>query len=101
MPREKKFNINDYISEVDSVSTVNHPSHYNFSRFEVIDVLEEWFPDDPLLWQVAKYIARAAHKGDMITDLEKAQFYLSRRISKCRRVKESAKQSKQSERSMK
>jgi len=38
---------------------VNHPNHYTFGRYEVIDVLEDWFPTDPLLWQVGKYIARA------------------------------------------
>ena len=59
---------------------VNHPSHYTFGRFEVIDVLEDWFPDDPLLWQVVKYLARAKHKGNLLQDLEKAQFYLQRRI---------------------
>ena len=59
---------------------VNHPSHYTFGRFEVIDVLEDWFSDDPLLWQVVKYLARAKHKGNLLQDLEKAQFYLQRRI---------------------
>ncbi len=61
---------------------VNHPPHYTFGRFEVIDVLEDWFPDDPLLWQVGKYIARAVRKGDAVTDLKKARFYLDRRIKK-------------------
>lgn len=60
---------------------VNHPSHYTFGRFEVIDVLEDWFPDDPLLWQVGKYIARASKKGKELEDLQKARFYLERRIA--------------------
>jgi hypothetical protein len=38
---------------------VNHPKHYTFGVFEVIDVLQDWFPTNPLLWQVGKYIARA------------------------------------------
>lgn len=59
---------------------VSHPAHYTFSPYEVIDVLEAWFPHDPLLWQVGKYIARAAHKGHELEDLEKARFYLDRRI---------------------
>jgi len=59
---------------------VNHPPHYTFGRFEVIEVLEDWFPDDPLLWQVVKYLARAKHKGNFTQDLEKAQFYLNRKI---------------------
>jgi hypothetical protein len=59
---------------------VNHPSHYTFGRFEVIDVLEDWFPEDPLLWQTVKYLARAKHKGNFLQDLKKAQFYLNKRI---------------------
>ena len=61
---------------------VNNPSHYTYSNFETIDVLEAWFPDDPLLWQVGKYISRSKHKGNEIQDLEKAEFYLKRKIKK-------------------
>lgn len=61
---------------------VNHPSHYTFSKFEVIDVLEDWFGSDPLLWQVGKYIARAGKKGSEIEDFKKAAWYLERRIKK-------------------
>lgn len=60
---------------------VNHPPHYTFGRFEVIDVLEDWFPKDPLCWQVGKYLARAAHKGRELQDLKKAEFYLKRKIA--------------------
>jgi hypothetical protein len=59
---------------------VNHPSHYTFGRFEVIDVLQDWFPYNPLLWQVVKYVARARYKGNMLQDLKKAQFYLNKAI---------------------
>jgi len=61
---------------------VNHPAHYTFGKFEVIDVLEDFFPADPLLWQVGKYIARAGRKGNALEDLEKAEWYLRRRIEK-------------------
>jgi hypothetical protein len=64
--------------------SVNHPSHYTFSKYEVLDVLMEWFPDNPLLWQVNKYIARAKHKGNYIEDLEKARFYLDEAIGLAR-----------------
>ena len=60
---------------------VNHPTHYTFGRFEVIDVLMDWFPRNPLLWQVGKYIARAEHKGKELEDLRKARFYLDRKIA--------------------
>jgi hypothetical protein len=61
---------------------VTHPEHYTFGKYEVIDVLEDWFPADPLLWQVGKYIARAGRKGSLIEDLKKAAWYLQRRIKK-------------------
>ena len=61
---------------------VEHPAHYTFGKYEVIDVLEDWFPREPLLWQTGKYIARAAHKGKMLEDLKKARFYLDRRIAR-------------------
>jgi hypothetical protein len=48
----------------------------------VIDVLEDWFPADPLLWQVGKYVARAGRKGSLVEDLKKAAWYLNRRIEK-------------------
>jgi Protein of unknwon function (DUF3310) len=59
---------------------VNHPSHYTFEKFEVLDVLQDWFPTQPLLWQVVKYIARADHKGNKLQDLQKAEFYLKKAI---------------------
>ena len=60
---------------------VNHPLHYTFSKYEVIKVLDEWFSDNPLIWQVVKYLARAKHKGNELQDYEKAQFYLTRKIN--------------------
>lgn len=63
---------------------VNHPKHYTFGKYEVIDVLEDWFDKDPLLWQVGKYIARAGRKGNEVEDLEKAKWYLERRIARAK-----------------
>ncbi len=65
------------------VDMVNHPPHYTHGKYEVIDMLEDCFANDPLLWQVGKYIMRAGKKGDMKQDLEKAAWYLQRRIEKC------------------
>lgn len=61
---------------------VTSPSHYTFGRFEVIDVLEDWFPTNPLLWNTGKYIARHKRKGKPIEDLKKARFYLDREIAR-------------------
>lgn len=65
---------------VESNDSVNHPTHYTFGKFEVIDVLLDWFGTDPLVWQVGKYCARYMHKGKPLEDLKKARFYLDRRI---------------------
>lgn len=59
---------------------VNHPPHYNTGKIEVIAVIEDWnlgFHDG----NAVKYIARAAHKGNQIQDLEKARWYLDRLIA--------------------
>ncbi len=61
---------------------VSHPPHYTFGKYEVIDVLQDWFPTNPLLWQVGKYIARAERKGKQLEDLQKAKFYLEREIAR-------------------
>lgn len=61
---------------------VNHPSHYTFGKFEVFDVLMDWFVKTPLLWQVGKYIARADHKGNALEDLKKARWYLDKEIAR-------------------
>lgn len=63
-------------------NSVEHPTHYNRSRFEVWDVLDEWFPTCPLLWQVGKYIARCEHKDKAVEDLKKARAYLDREIKR-------------------
>lgn len=58
---------------------VNHPSHYNAGKIEVIDVIEDWklgFAEG----NAVKYIARAKHKGRELEDLSKARWYLDRRI---------------------
>lgn len=73
-------NVSPAVAGRSAPDAVNHPAHYTFGKYEVIDVLLDWFAHDPLLWQVGKYIARAAHKGSMLQDLKKARFYLDKRI---------------------
>ncbi len=73
--------MNSKKSAARGTEAVVHPKHYTFGKYEVIDILEDWFPHDPLLWQVGKYIARATRKGKELEDLQKALFYLQRRIS--------------------
>ena len=61
------------------MNSVEHPSHYNTGKVEVIDFIE----DQDLnfhLGNVVKYVCRAKHKGKELEDLKKAQFYLAREI---------------------
>jgi len=60
---------------------VNHPPHYGGADnpYEAIKVIEAWGLDFNL-GNAAKYIARAAHKGRQLEDLEKARWYLDREI---------------------
>lgn len=59
---------------------VNHPPHYTFGKYEVIDVLMDWFGSEPLLWNATKYLARWDKKGDAIQNLEKAVWYINKKI---------------------
>ena len=60
---------------------VEHPPHYNFGQFEVIDVIEDWELTYNL-GNVVKYVARSPHKGNAIEDLKKAAFYLNREVER-------------------
>lgn len=66
------------------VDYVNHPPHYNFGSYEVLDVIEDWNLEYHEA-NAVKYIARALYKGKRIEDLEKAVFYLNRKISKLKK----------------
>ena len=59
-------------------SLVNHPSHYNHTKVECIDVIED-FPF--LEGNIIKYIWRRRFKGGL-EDLKKAQWYLNRLVEK-------------------
>ncbi len=64
---------------------VNHPAHYGGedNPYEVIKVIEAWELDFPT-GNAVKYIARAGKKdpGKELEDLEKAAWYLSRKIAR-------------------
>lgn len=61
------------------MSNYDHPTHYNVSGMEAIDVIEA-FDLGFRLGNSIKYILRAGRKGDRIEDLQKAQWYLTREI---------------------
>lgn len=68
--REKKLSDN-----------VNHPAHYKAGGIETIDFIEAKKLDYHL-GNVVKYITRSDLKGNKLEDLQKAQWYLNRAISK-------------------
>ena len=61
--------------------SVNHPAHYTFGRYEVIDVIEDWKLNFHT-GNAVKYIARSGRKGDAIEDLKKARWYIDREIAR-------------------
>lgn len=66
---------------------VNRPSHYTSGKIEVIDFIE----DQKLcfcLGNTVKYIARAGKKdaSKTIEDLEKAKWYLQRKIDQLKNL---------------
>ena len=60
---------------------INHPEYYGSADdpYEVIKVIEAWELNFHL-GNAVKYIARAGYKGDQLTDLKKARWYLDREI---------------------
>ena len=60
---------------------VNHPPHYVKGSIETIDALEGLkLDDDFCLAKAFCYIARCRYKDNLVQDLEKAIWYLNRRI---------------------
>tara|TARA_E500000331_G_C16885315_1_gene552269 strand:- start:278 stop:517 length:240 start_codon:yes stop_codon:yes gene_type:complete len=58
---------------------VDHPSHYNQGKIEVIDAIEDWdlnFCEG----NIVKYVVRHRHKGVPLQDLKKAKWYIDRLI---------------------
>lgn len=85
MAKESKFLEEKYIREFsmaeEKKEQVNHPTHYNHGKYEVIDVIEDWEVDFHI-GNVIKYVSRAGRKTDdtEIQDLKKALWYLQRKI---------------------
>jgi len=60
---------------------VNHPVHYQGSKFEVIDIINDYKLNFEL-GNAIKYILRADKKGNKKQDIEKAIWYLNHELSK-------------------
>lgn len=61
---------------------VNYPTHYTQGGIECIEAIEAALSPSGfkgyLKGNVMKYLWRYEHKGNMVQDLEKAQWYLER-----------------------
>jgi hypothetical protein len=61
-----------------TTEVIDHPAHYQTdSGIEAIDVMER-YGLGPHLFVAMKHLLRAGRKGDVLTDLKKADWYLSR-----------------------
>lgn len=70
-------------TEIEKEDVVNHPSHYNDGKIEVMDYIE----DKQLNFargNVIKYVSRAGKKdpNKELEDLKKASWYLNREIER-------------------
>lgn len=67
-------------SEVHKKEAVNHPDHYNFGKYETIDIIRDQLTEEEFtgfcLGNAIKYISRCQHKGKMVEDIRKAIWYL-------------------------
>ena len=70
-----------HVLEMDDI---NRPAHYDLGGIEVIQAIEAWKLDYHL-GNVVKYIARAKYKGKELEDLEKALWYLTRKIEQMKK----------------
>jgi len=62
-------------------SAVDSPKHYNLGKIEAIDYIEDQgMGKGFVLGNAIKYIVRAGAKGNEVEDLNKAIWYLNRRI---------------------
>jgi len=67
--------------KIELFDTIVNPAHYTKGRvFEPVEVIEDWNLDYQM-GNALKYISRAGRKGSLVADLQKAIFYLERRIS--------------------
>jgi hypothetical protein len=79
----------DDLGEIPSGEVVDHPAHYGGKHdpYEAIKVIEAWCLGFHL-GNCVKYISRAGKKPwhDFVTDLEKARWYLDRKIEEAKNL---------------
>jgi hypothetical protein len=66
---------------------VNHPSHYNQGKIEVIDYIEDLgMGEDFCAGNAIKYISRYKYKQNPLEDLKKARWYIDRIIQRYEKI---------------
>lgn len=77
--------VNTDITETSKYDDVNRPEHYTQGGIECIDYLKAKLTPEQfegyLKGNTLKYISRCEIKGNKLTDLRKAQWYLDKLIS--------------------
>lgn len=68
--------------KADKSEMVNHPSHYQGKKFEVIDIIEDYDLGFNL-GNALKYLLRCNKKWNKAEDIKKAIWYLNRELSAC------------------
>lgn len=67
-----------------SEDEVNEPQHYNYGKYETIDVIVDTLGEYEAIHychgNVLKYTMRMWHKGKPITDCKKARWYMNKMI---------------------
>ena len=75
----------------DKFCEVEKPAHYNFGKYETIDIIVDTLGDyDAINYchgNVLKYSIRCMHKGKPIQDCEKAVWYLNKMIELLNKTK--------------
>jgi hypothetical protein len=67
------------------MSDAINPDHYKFNGVEVIQLTEQL---DFLRGNAVKYLARAGRKGNVLEDLQKAQWYVNRAVANAEKPSE-------------
>jgi hypothetical protein len=67
------------------IDPINHPAHYKAGGIEAIDVIEAFAPANFHRGNAIKYLLRAGRKGDAVTDLRKAVWYIERELDRLKK----------------
>lgn len=86
-PKKAHDLINQTSKNITQTDTVNSPSHYNQTKIEAIDIIEDVTAGYQSnvkyhIGNAIKYLIRAPFKNNTVEDLKKAVWYIQRAIEK-------------------